>query len=60
MANYKKTNDFELVFVNEPLSDKEDKEFSDFLKNRKTKSLPKSKQTQKKQTEIKSKKSELA
>lgn len=60
MANYKKIDDLELVFVNEPLSEKEDKEFSNFLKNRKTKSLPKSKQNQKTQIAIKPKKEELA
>ena len=60
MANYKKIDDLELVFVNEPLSEKEDKEFSDFLKDRKTKSLPKSKQNQKTQTAIKPQNAELA
>ena len=60
MVNYKKIDDLELVFVNEPLSEKEDKEFSDFLKNRKTKSLPKSKQNQKKRSAIKPKKEESA
>jgi hypothetical protein len=59
MTNYKKIDDLELVFVNEPLSEKEDKEFSDFLKNRKTRSSPKSKQTQKTQPAIKPKKAEL-
>jgi hypothetical protein len=59
MANYKKINDFELVFVNESLSEKDDKDFSDFLKNHKTKSSPKSKQTQKTQAAIKPQKTEL-
>jgi len=30
-------DDKDFVFVNKPLSDKEEKEFSDFLKSRKTK-----------------------
>ena len=60
MADYKKTDDFELIFVNEPLSEKEDKEFSDFLKNLKTKPLPKSKQNITTKTAIKPKKEELA
>ncbi len=60
MANYKKLDDLELVFVNEPMSEKEDKDFSDFLKNRKTKPLPKSKQYQKTPTVTKPKKEELA
>jgi hypothetical protein len=37
MINFKKIDDKDFVFVNKPLSDKEEKEFSDFLKNRKTK-----------------------
>jgi hypothetical protein len=60
MADLKKTVDFELVFVNEPLSEKEDKEFSDFLRNLKTKSLPKSKQNKTTKTALKPKKEELA
>jgi len=35
MVNFKKIDDKDLVFVNKPLSEKEDKEFSDFLKARK-------------------------
>ena len=42
MINFKKMDDKDFVFVNKPLSDKEEKEFSDFLKSRKTKT----KQTQ--------------
>lgn len=60
MAKYKKLDDLELVFVNEPLSEKEDKDFSDFLKNRKTKLLPKSKRNQYTRTAIKPKKEKLA
>jgi hypothetical protein len=35
MVNFKKIDDKDLVFVNNPLSTKDDKEFSDFLKARK-------------------------
>jgi hypothetical protein len=35
MANFKKIDDKDFVFVNKPLSEKEEKAFSDFLKNRK-------------------------
>lgn len=34
-------DDKDFVFINKPLSDKDDKLFGDFLKNRKTKSLRK-------------------
>lgn len=37
MINFKKMDDKDFVFVNKPLSDKEEKEFSDFLKSRKSK-----------------------
>ncbi len=37
MIDFKKMDDKDFVFVNKPLSDKEEKEFSDFLKKRKTK-----------------------
>ena len=37
MANYKKIDDRDFVFVNKPLSSKEEKEFTDFLKKRKSK-----------------------
>jgi hypothetical protein len=60
MANNKKIDDLELVFVNEPLSEKDDKEFSDFLKDRKTRSSPKSKHTRNTQTAVQSIKEELA
>ncbi len=36
MANYKKMDDHDFVFVNKPLTPEEDKEFSDFLKNRRS------------------------
>jgi hypothetical protein len=35
MANFKKMDDHDFVFVNKPLTVKEEKEFSDFLKSRK-------------------------
>jgi len=38
MINFKKMDEKEFVFINKQLSDKEDKAFSDFLKNRKEKS----------------------
>ena len=37
MIDFKKMDDKDFVFINKPLSDKEEKEFSDFLKLRKTK-----------------------
>ena len=37
MANFKKMDDHDFVFVNKPLTAKEEKEFSDFLKSRKSK-----------------------
>jgi hypothetical protein len=37
MINFKKMDDKDFVFVNKSLSTKEEKEFSDFLKSRKTK-----------------------
>jgi hypothetical protein len=37
MINLKKIDDKDFVFINKPLSDKEEKAFSDFLKSRKTK-----------------------
>lgn len=35
MTNFKKIDDLDIVFVNKPLTIKEEKEFSDFLKARK-------------------------
>ena len=35
MANFKKIDEKDFVFVNKPLSEKEERAFSDFLKNRK-------------------------
>lgn len=37
MINFKKMDDKDFVFVNKPLSQKEEKKFSDYLKSRKTK-----------------------
>lgn len=37
MINFKKMDDKDFVFVNKPLSEKDEKEFSAFLKSRKTK-----------------------
>lgn len=37
MIDFKKMDDKDFVFVNKSLSDKEEKEFSEFLKSRKTK-----------------------
>ncbi len=37
MIDFKKMDDKDFVFVNKTLSDKEEKEFSEFLKSRKTK-----------------------
>ena len=37
MINIKKVDDHDFVFVNKPLTEKEEKEFSDFLKMRRTK-----------------------
>jgi len=39
MINFKKMDDKDFVFVNKPLSDKEENEFSEFLKLRKAKAI---------------------
>jgi hypothetical protein len=39
MINFKKMDDKEFVFINKNLSEKDDKEFSNFLKKRKTRNL---------------------
>ncbi len=36
MINFKKMDEKDFVFINKPLSEKEEKEFSEFLKNRKS------------------------
>ena len=38
MIDFKKMDEKDFVFVNKPLSEKEEKEFSEFLKSRKAKS----------------------
>jgi len=40
MINFKKMDEKDFVFISKPLSDKEDKAFSEFLKIRKAKTLP--------------------
>ena len=37
MINFKKMDEKDFVFVNKPLSEREEKEFSEFLKSRKAK-----------------------
>ncbi len=37
MIDFKKMDEKDFVFVNKPLSDKEEKEFSEFIKSRKAK-----------------------
>lgn len=37
MIDFKKMDDKDFVFINKPLSDKEEQSFSDFLKSRKIK-----------------------
>lgn len=39
MINFKKIDEKDFVFINKILSEKDDKEFNDFLKNRKTRTL---------------------
>ena len=39
MTNIKKIDEKDFVFINKSLSEKEDKEFSDFLRNRKNRKL---------------------
>ncbi len=39
MINFKKMDDKDFVFINKNLSEKDEKEFSNFLKKRKTKKL---------------------
>jgi hypothetical protein len=40
MINFKKMDDKDFVFINKNLSEKDDQEFSNFLKKRKTRNLP--------------------
>ncbi len=39
MINFKKMDDKDFVFINKNLSEKDEKEFSNFLKKRKTRNL---------------------
>jgi len=39
MVNFKKMDDKDFVFINKPLDEKDEKEFSDFLKSRR-KTIP--------------------
>jgi len=39
MINFKKMDDKDFVFINKNLSEKDDKDFSNFLKKRKTRNL---------------------
>ena len=41
MANFKKMDDHDFVFVNKPMTVTEEKEFGDFLKSRKSKTKSK-------------------
>jgi hypothetical protein len=43
MANFKKMDDHDFVFINKPITVTEEKEFSDFLKSRKSKTKSKRK-----------------
>jgi hypothetical protein len=45
MANFKKMDDHDFIFVNKPLTAKEEKKFSDFLKARKSSVKTKRKST---------------
>lgn len=44
MIDFKKMDEKDFVFINKQLTEKEEKEFSDFLKSRKKKSARKSKE----------------
>ena len=43
MANYKKMDDQDFIFINKPLTSAEEKEFSEFIKNLKAKNKVKRK-----------------
>jgi len=47
MINLKKIDERDFVFINKPLSEMEDKAFSNFLKTRKAKALQKKKKKNK-------------
>jgi len=52
MANFKKMDDHDFVFVNKPLTSKEEKEFSDFLKSRKSRTKRNSQTPSKSKIEV--------
>ena len=52
MVNFKKMDEKDFVFINKPLTKQEEKEFSEFLKARKSKAKTKSSQ---KNTTVKNK-----
>jgi len=49
MVNFKKMDEKDFVFINKPLNEKEEKEFSDFLKKKKLKTKSKMSKTSGKQ-----------
>ena len=52
MANFKKMDDHDFVFVNKPMTITEEKEFSDFLKSRKSRTKSKQNALAKARTKI--------
>lgn len=52
MANFKKMDDHDFVFINKPVTVAEEKEFSDFLKSRKSKTKSKKETRTKTRTKI--------
>ena len=51
MANFKKIDDYDFVFIDKPWTEKEKKEFSEFLKNRKKQKETRKLRTVSKRTE---------
>jgi hypothetical protein len=51
MINYKKMDEKDFIFIQKKISEKEEKQFSDFLKNRKIKSA-RSNRLKKKRTSL--------
>lgn len=49
MIDFKKMDDKDFVFINNPTNDEDDKAFTDFLKNRKMKPLPRKTNKKRKQ-----------
>jgi hypothetical protein len=52
MANFKKMDDHDFVFINKPMTVTEEKEFSDFIKSRKSKTKSKQNTRAKSTTKI--------